>query len=95
MPVVEEAGMIKSLGDWVLETAARQLKDWHDQGFLLETAGTDDWGRASGSAGRFPPMNSKRDSGISERGEGHSPAAVLAAGLPSFRRFAPQAIELP
>lgn len=35
MPVVEETGLIKPLGDWVLETAARQLKAWHDQGFML------------------------------------------------------------
>ncbi|WP_089797576.1 putative bifunctional diguanylate cyclase/phosphodiesterase [Halomonas korlensis] len=38
MPVVEETGMIKPLGDWVLETAARQLKAWHEQGFMLEMA---------------------------------------------------------
>lgn len=38
MPIVEETGMIKPLGDWVLETAARQLKDWHDKGYQLEMA---------------------------------------------------------
>lgn len=38
MPIVEETGLIKPLGDWVLETAARQLKDWHDQGYRLEMA---------------------------------------------------------
>lgn len=35
MPVLEETGLIKPLGDWVLETAARQLKAWHDQGYML------------------------------------------------------------
>ncbi|MBS9404597.1 EAL domain-containing protein [Halomonas sp. TRM85114] len=35
MSVVEETGMIKPLGDWILETAARQLKAWHDQGYML------------------------------------------------------------
>lgn len=35
MPVVEETGMIRPLGDWVLETAASQLKVWHDKGYLL------------------------------------------------------------
>ncbi|WP_139172887.1 EAL domain-containing response regulator [Vreelandella arcis] len=38
MPVVEETGMIKPLGDWVLESAARQLKVWHDQGYQLDMA---------------------------------------------------------
>ncbi|WP_085920452.1 putative bifunctional diguanylate cyclase/phosphodiesterase [Halomonas sp. CSM-2] len=38
MPVVEETGMIKPLGDWVLETAARQLKVWHDLGYSLDMA---------------------------------------------------------
>lgn len=38
MPIVEETGMIKPLGDWVLETAARQLKEWHDRGYRLEMA---------------------------------------------------------
>lgn len=38
MPVVEETGLIKPLGDWVLKTAARQLKAWHDQGYLLAMA---------------------------------------------------------
>ncbi|MDI4636783.1 MULTISPECIES: EAL domain-containing protein [Halomonadaceae] len=38
MPLVEELGLIKPLGDWVLETAARQLKAWHDQGLELEMA---------------------------------------------------------
>lgn len=38
MPIVEETGMIKPLGDWVLETAAQQLKDWHDKDYRLEMA---------------------------------------------------------
>ncbi len=35
IPVLEETGMIRPLGDWVLETAARQLKAWHAQGYML------------------------------------------------------------
>jgi len=38
MPIVEETGMIKPLGDWVLETAAQQLSVWHDKGYMLEMA---------------------------------------------------------
>lgn len=38
MPLAEETGLIRPLGDWVLETAARQLKAWHDKGFTLAMA---------------------------------------------------------
>ncbi|MDV6319724.1 EAL domain-containing protein [Chromohalobacter sp. HP20-39] len=38
MPLVEEIGLIIPLGDWVLETAARQLRDWHRQGLHLSMA---------------------------------------------------------
>lgn len=38
LPTVEEIGLIRPLGDWVLETAARQLRRWHDQGFELAVA---------------------------------------------------------
>lgn len=38
MPLVEEMGLIEPLGDWVLETAARQLRLWHEQGFELDVA---------------------------------------------------------
>ncbi len=31
IPVVEETGMIIPLGDWVLKTACKQMKKWHDQ----------------------------------------------------------------
>lgn len=31
IPLAEARGMIKSLGDWVIETACRQLADWREQ----------------------------------------------------------------
>lgn len=33
VPVAEHAGLIDELGDWVFETAALQLKQWHEMGY--------------------------------------------------------------
>lgn len=34
IPILEETGMISQVGDWVLQTACRQAKDWLDTGMM-------------------------------------------------------------
>ncbi len=38
VPVAESTGLMLPLGDWVLETACRQLAAWREQGLLLRMA---------------------------------------------------------
>jgi len=35
IPIAEETGLIISIGEWILETACRQFKEWLNQGYAL------------------------------------------------------------
>ncbi|HRY13453.1 MAG TPA: EAL domain-containing protein [Syntrophomonadaceae bacterium] len=41
IPIVEENGQIFPLGEWVLTTACRQLKMWHDEGYRIPKVGVN------------------------------------------------------
>ena len=32
IPIAEETGLIVPMGEWILETACKQVKKWHDEG---------------------------------------------------------------
>lgn len=58
MPLVEEMDLIRPLGEWVLETAARQLRLWHDRGLELDMAVNVSVNQLhpTGEAGRFAAL---------------------------------------
>lgn len=37
IPVAEETGMILKIGEWVLKTAATQIRQWYEQGLLTDS----------------------------------------------------------
>ena len=38
IPIAERIGLIKSLGDWVIDEVCRQVRDWADEGFKIPVA---------------------------------------------------------
>ena len=38
VPVAEEAGLVGQIGEWVLYTACRQIREWQDAGYCLQVA---------------------------------------------------------
>ena len=55
IPIAEETGLILSIGEWVLRTACRQAKAWHDEGLPVVRMAVNVSGQQF-SLKEFPPL---------------------------------------
>lgn len=88
IPLAEERGLIRALGDWVLGEAARQLREWQDQGMALP-------GRLSINIAAQQFTDPQLAQHIAELTQG-VPASALALELTEsdFMRDPDQAVEI-
>jgi len=64
IPVAEESGLIRPLGEWVLRTACAQVRSWHEQGYPQLRVGVN----ISGRQFRQPDLVAMIDRVLAETG---------------------------